>query len=151
MNLSAWSQNLTEDHAARFGARLVSKEELLAKSDFVTIHLILSRRTRGIIGARELASMKPSAYLINTSRGPIVDEDALIEALRSGRIAGAGLDVFDIEPLPMDHALRSMPNTVLTPHVGYVTVETYRVFYQDAVEDIAAFLSGSPVRVLTVQ
>ena len=150
MNLVAWSQNLTEERAAEFGARLVPKEELLTESDIVTIHLVLSDRTRGLLGERELSLMKPSAYLVNTSRGPIVDESSLIRALESGAIAGAGLDVFDIEPLPLDHKLRSLPNTVLTPHMGYVTAETYRIFYRDAVEDIAAFLSGSPVRELTV-
>ncbi len=149
MNLVAWSQNLTAERAAEFGARLVSKDELLSGSDFVTIHLVLSDRTRGLLGERELSLMKPSAYLVNTSRGPIVDESALIGALESGAIAGTGLDVFDIEPLPLDHKLRTLPNTVLTPHMGYVTAETYRIFYGDAVEDIAAFLSGSPVRVIS--
>jgi phosphoglycerate dehydrogenase-like enzyme len=150
MNLLAWSQNLTAERAAEFGASLVSKDELLSQSDIVTIHLVLSDRTRGLLGERDLSLMKPSAYLVNTSRGPIVDESSLIGALESGAIAGAGLDVFDIEPLPLDHKLRSLPNTVLTPHMGYVTAETYRIFYRDAVEDIAAFLSGSPVRELTV-
>ena len=149
MNLLAWSQNLTADRASEFGATLVSKDELLSESDIVTIHLVLSDRTRGLLGERELTLMKPSAYLVNTSRGPIVDESALIGALESGAIAGAGLDVFDIEPLPLDHKLRSLPNTVLTPHMGYVTAETYRIFYGDAVEDIAAFLSGNPVRVIS--
>ena len=149
MNLVAWSQNLTADRAAEFGARLASKDELLSESDIVTIHLVLSDRTRGLLGERDLSLMKPSAYLVNTSRGPIVDESALIGALESGTIAGAGLDVFDIEPLPIDHKLRALPNTVLTPHMGYVTVETYRIFYGDAVENIAAFLSGNPVRVIS--
>ncbi len=149
MNLVAWSQNLTAARAGEFGARLVSKDELLSDSDFVTIHLVLSDRTRGLLGERELLLMKESAYLVNTSRGPIVDESALIEALSSGAIAGAGLDVFDIEPLPLDHPLRTLPNTVLTPHMGYVTTETYQIFYQDAVEDIGAFLAGKPVRVLS--
>lgn len=146
MNIAAWSQNLTAERASAVGATLVSKDELLAMSDFVTIHLVLSQRTRGLIGAADLAKMKRSAYLINTSRGPIVDEDALIDALTSGRIAGAGLDVFDTEPLPIDHPLRTLPNTVLTPHMGYVTIETYRIFYRDAVEDVRAFLDGAPVR-----
>ena len=149
MNLLAWSQNLTAERAAEFGARLASKDELLRESDIVTIHLVLSDRTRGLLGQRELSLMKPSAYLVNTSRGPIVDEPALIAALESGAIAGAGLDVFDIEPLPLDHKLRSLPNTVLTPHMGYVTAETYRIFYRDAVENIVAFLSGNPVRVIS--
>ena len=151
MNVVAWSQNLTAERASEFGATLVSKEALLSESDVVTIHLVLSGRTRGLIGATELSLMKPSAYLVNTSRGPIVDEAALIDVLRSGAIAGAGLDVFDIEPLPVDHPLRSIPNTVLTPHMGYVTSETYRVFYGDAVEDISAFLAGSPVRVISAE
>lgn len=149
MNLLAWSQNLTAERAAEFGARLVSKDELLRESDIVTIHLVLSDRTRGLLGQRELSLMKPSAYLVNTSRGPIVDESALVGALESGAIAGAGLDVFDVEPLPLDHKLRSLPNTVLTPHMGYVTAETYRIFYGDAVEDIAAFLSGNLARVIS--
>ena len=148
MSLLAWSQNLTSDRADEFGATLVSKDELLPRSDIVTIHLVLSGRTRGLVGARELALMKPTAYLINTSRGPIVDEAALVEALQKGTIAGAGLDVFDQEPLPTDHPLRRLENTVITPHVGYVTEETYRVFLGEALEDVAAFLSGSPVRVL---
>ena len=118
-------------------------------SDVVTIHLVLSERSRGLIGGQELSSMKPTAYLVNTSRGPIVDESALIDALQGGTVAGAGLDVFDIEPLPLNHPLRSIPNTVLTPHMGYVTDETYRVFFGDAVENIKAFLSGSPVRVIS--
>ena len=148
MNVIAWSQNLTAERAEEFGATLVTKEELLSSSDIVTIHLVLSGRTRGLIGADELSLMKPTAYLVNTSRGPIVEEEALIDALTSGAIAGAGLDVFDIEPLPLDHPLRSIPNTVLTPHMGYVTAETYRVFYGDAVEDIRAFLDGGAVRVI---
>lgn len=149
MNLLAWSQNLTADRAAQFNASLVSKDELLTQSDIVTIHLVLSDRTRGLLGERELSLMKPSAYLINTSRGPIVDEPALIAALESNAIAGAGLDVFDTEPLPLDHKLRTLPNTVLTPHMGYVTAETYRIFYPHAVENIAAYLSGNPTRVLS--
>ena len=149
MNILAWSQNLTAERAAEFGARLVPKDELLSESDIVTIHLVLSDRTLGLLGERELSLMKPTAYLVNTSRGPIVDESALIAALESDAIAGAGLDVFDIEPLPLDNKLRRLPNTVLTPHMGYVTAETYRIFYHDVVEDIAAFLAGHPVRVLS--
>lgn len=148
MKVVAWSQNLTAERAGEFGASLVAKQELLESSDIVTIHVVLSGRTRGLLGAEELSSMKSSAYLVNTSRGPIVDESALIDALTSGTIAGAGLDVFDIEPLPLDHPLRSLPNTVLTPHMGYVTDETYRVFYGDAVENVRAFLEGNPVRVI---
>ena len=148
MNLLAWSQNLTAERAAEFGARLASKDSLLSESDIITIHLVLSDRTRGLLGEREISLMKESAYLVNTSRGPIVDESALIGALESGAIGGAGLDVFDIEPLPLDHKLRSLPNTVLTPHMGYVTAETYQIFYGDAVEDIVAFLAGNPVRMI---
>ena len=148
MELVAWSQSLTEERARGAGAKLVSKEELLGRSDVVTIHLKLSDRTRGLIGARELDAMKPGAYLVNTSRGPIVDEDALVEALEAGTIAGAGLDTFDTEPLPLDHPLRSMPNAVLTPHVGYVIEEGYRGYYGDAVENIVAFIAGAPIRVI---
>jgi phosphoglycerate dehydrogenase-like enzyme len=126
----------------------VSKEKLFSRSDIVTIHYKLSERSTGLVGAAELAMMKPTAYLINTSRGPVVDTDALLAALRNGRIAGAALDVYDTEPLPLGHPLRSAPNTVLTPHLGYVTDDLYRVFYGDAVEDIAAFAKGTPVRVL---
>ena len=149
MEVLAWSQNLTAARAAEVGATLVPKDELLARSDIVSIHLVLSERTRGLLGARELGLMKRSAYLVNTSRGPIVDEAALIAALRNGTIAGAGLDVFDPEPLPADHPFRSLPNIVVTPHLGYVTEETYRVFYGHALEGVQAFLRGAPVRVLS--
>jgi len=149
MEVLAWSQNLTRARAEEVGATLVAKDELLARSDIVSIHLVLSERTRGLLGARELGLMKRSAYLVNTSRGPIVDEAALIDALRNGIIAGAGLDVFDPEPLPADHPFRSLPNIVVTPHLGYVTEETYRVFYGHALEDVQAFLRGAPVRVLS--
>ena len=148
MEVLAWSQNLTAERAAEVGAALVPKDELLARSDFVSIHLVLGERTRGLIGARELGLMKRSAYLVNTSRGPIVDEAALIHALTDGTIAGAGLDVFDEEPLPPDHPFRRLPNTAITPHLGYVTEETYRVFYGQALEDIKAYLGGTPLRVL---
>ena len=149
MEVLAWSQNLTAERAAAVGATLAgSRDEVLARADIVTIHLVLSDRTRGLLGARELALMRPTAYLINTSRGPIVDEPALIAALRAGAIAGAGLDVFDEEPLAPDHPLRRLPNTVITPHLGYVTEETYRVFYPQALEDVRGFLAGTPVRVL---
>jgi D-3-phosphoglycerate dehydrogenase len=148
MKVIAWSQNLTEEKAAKGGARLVSKDELLQTSDFVTIHLVLSDRTRGLLGAADLAKMKNTAILINTSRGPIVDEAALVAALRQGTIAGAGLDVYDEEPLPLDHPLRHLPNTVITPHLGYVTEEGYRIFYGQALEDVKAWLAGQPVRVL---
>ena len=119
-------------------------------SDVVTVHLLLSKRTRGLIGADDLGRMKPTALLINTSRGPIVEQQALLDALREGRIGGAGLDVFDQEPLPLDHPLRTAPRTVLTPHLGYVTRNTYEIFYREAVEDVAAFLAGSPLRVVGV-
>lgn len=149
MSLLAWSQNLTAARAAQYGATLVSKDDLLSRSDIVTIHLVLSARTRGLISARELGLMQRTAYLINTSRGPIVEEQALIQALQQGTIAGAALDVFDEEPLPLDHPFRRLENTVITPHLGYVTVEGYRIFFGDAVEDMRAFLSGAPTRVIT--
>jgi phosphoglycerate dehydrogenase-like enzyme len=148
MTVLAWSQNLTAARAAEVGAALVSKDELLSRADVVSVHLVLGERTRGLIGARELGLMKPSAYLVNTSRGPIVDEAVLIRALREGRLAGAGLDVFDEEPLPLDHPFRRLANVVITPHLGYVTEETYRIFYGQALEDIRAFLRGEPVRVI---
>jgi phosphoglycerate dehydrogenase-like enzyme len=148
MRLLAWSTNLTADRAAEHGAELVSKRELFERSDFVTIHLKLSDRSRGLIGAGELGLLGRRGYLINTSRGPIVDEAALVAALRDGTIAGAGLDVFDVEPLPADHPLRTLPNTVLTPHIGFVSEQAYARIYGDAVEDILAWLGGSPIRVL---
>jgi phosphoglycerate dehydrogenase-like enzyme len=148
MEVLAWSQNLTAERAKEVGATLVPKDELLARSDIVSIHLVLGERTRGLVGAKELALMKRSAYLINTSRGPIVDEAALVRALGDGTIAGAGLDVFDEEPLPLDHPFRRLPNIVITPHLGYVTDETYRIFYGQALEDVKAYLDGAPVRVL---
>jgi phosphoglycerate dehydrogenase-like enzyme len=149
MDVIAWSQNLTATAAEAAGATRVEREELFRRSDVLTIHLVLSDRTRGLVGAAELAAMKPTAYLVNTSRGPIVDEAALAAHLRAGRIAGAALDVYGEEPLPRDDPVRSLPNTVLTPHLGYVTEATYRTFFREAVEDIAAWLGGSPVRVLT--
>ena len=144
----AWSQNLTADKAAEHGVRAVSRAQLFAESDVLSVHLVLSRRTRGLVGAADLRSMKPAAILVNTSRGPIIDEDALVETLREGRIHRAAIDVFDTEPLPADHPLRSLPNALLTGHVGYVTREQYETFYQDAVEDIAAFRSGAPIRLM---
>jgi phosphoglycerate dehydrogenase-like enzyme len=149
MKLVAWSQNLDPDIAKKAHAEAVSKEELFSSCDVVTVHYKLGPRSVGLVGAAELALMKPSAYLVNTSRGPIVDSAALLSALRSGSIAGAALDVFDVEPLPLSDPLRSAPNVVLTPHLGYVTEDAYRVFYGDAAEDIVAFASGSPVRVLS--
>jgi phosphoglycerate dehydrogenase-like enzyme len=148
MSVIAWSQNLTVERAAACGAALVAKDDLLTQADVVTIHLQLSDRTRGLLGARELGLMKATALLVNTSRGPIVDEDALVAALRQRTIAGAALDVFDEEPLPPDHPLRHLDGTVITPHLGYVTAEGYEVFYRDAVEDIRAFQGGHPIRVL---
>jgi phosphoglycerate dehydrogenase-like enzyme len=148
MNVVAWSENLTAEAARDVGVTAVERDELFARADVLTIHTVLSARTRGLVGAGELGLMKRSAVLVNTSRGPIVDEEALVAALHAGTIAGAALDVFDTEPLPVDHPLRTAPNTLLTPHIGYVTAGTYEVFYREAVEDIAAFLSGAPVRVL---
>ena len=148
MQVAAWSQNLDPDQAREIDVEPVSKEQLFARSDVVTIHYKLSPRSTGLVGAAELGLMKPTAYLVNTSRGPIVDGSALVTALRDGQIAGAALDVYDAEPLPLGDALRSLPNTVLTPHLGYAPDETYQVFYREAVEDIAAFVDGSPVRVL---
>jgi phosphoglycerate dehydrogenase-like enzyme len=148
MTVVAWSQNLTAERAAQFGASLVTKKDLFTRSDVLSIHLQLSDRTRGLVGAEELRSMKPAAYLINTSRGPIVDEKALLEALKDRKIAGAGLDVFDQEPLQFGHPLSKLDNVILTPHLGYVTKETYRIFYPDALEDIMSYLHGQPGRVL---
>ncbi|MFD9889032.1 D-2-hydroxyacid dehydrogenase family protein [Amycolatopsis sp. NPDC059027] len=148
METIAWSQNLTPEKAAEHGVTAVSKEELFARSDVLSIHLVLSRRSRGLVGAAELAAMKPSALLVNTSRGPIVDEAALVDALRRKEIAAAALDVYDIEPLPSDHPLRTLDNAILTPHLGYVAHEVYEVFYGDAVEDIAAYQAGNPIRVM---
>ena len=148
MEVLAWSQNLTAERAAAAGAALVGKEELMRRSDFISIHLVLSERTRGIVGAPELALMKPTAYLVNTARGPLVDGEALLGALGGGRIAGAGLDVYDQEPLPANHPLTKLPNAVLTPHLGYVTEEGYRAAYGDAVEDIRAYLQGKPMRIV---
>jgi D-3-phosphoglycerate dehydrogenase len=148
MEVIAWSQNLTAERATAAGAKLVSKEELFRQADVVTIHLVLSDRTRGLVGAPEFALMKSSAVLINTSRGPIVDEKALLETLRNNRIAGAGLDVFDVEPLPLDHPLRRMDNVVITPHLGYVSQQNYARYFPDIVEDIRGWLDGKPVRVI---
>jgi len=148
MEVIAWSQNLDAERAGRAGAKRVERDELLARSDVVTVHLVLSERTRGLIGGRELARMKPTAFLVNTSRGPIVDEAALAGALKSGALAGAGIDVYDSEPIGPDHPLLAAPNTVLTPHLGYVTRESYSAYFRGAVEDIAAWRCGAPMRVL---
>ena len=149
MNVVAWSQNLTRARCDELGVALVSREELFASSDFVAVHLTLGERSRGLIGATDFDLMKPTAYFINTSRGPIVEESALIEALGRKKIAGAGLDVYDIEPLPADHPLRGLSNTVTTPHQGYVTKENYETFFATAVENIRAWLDGEPINVLT--
>ncbi|MEU7409414.1 D-2-hydroxyacid dehydrogenase family protein [Streptomyces sp. NPDC042638] len=147
MRVSAWSQHLTKERAEEVGVELAaSKEELLRTSDFVSIHLALSDRTRGLLGPTELSLLQPTAYLINTSRAAIVDQDALLAALREGRFAGAGVDVFDIEPLPADHPLRTAPRLLATPHLGYVSQANYATYYSHAVEDIQAFLAGDPVR-----
>lgn len=149
MRTIAWSQNLTEEKAKAAGADLVSKEDLFRNADFITIHLVLSDRSRGLVGAKELGLMKKTSYLINTSRGPIVDEKALIAALQNNAIAGAGLDVFDMEPLPLNHPFRKMDNVVITPHLGYVSEQNYRKYFPDIVEDIRAWLDGKPVRVIS--
>ncbi|MCU7729248.1 D-2-hydroxyacid dehydrogenase family protein [Actinoplanes sp. KI2] len=149
MRVIAWSENLTPERAEAAGATLVSRDELFAASDVLTVHLKLSERTVGLVGAAELAAMKPGAILVNTSRGPIVDEAALVTALTAGSIAGAGLDVYDVEPLPAENPLRGAPNTVLLPHLGYVTDATYRTWYEQVVENVVAWRAGSPVRVLS--
>jgi phosphoglycerate dehydrogenase-like enzyme len=148
MKVIAWSQNLTPEQATERGAERVEKDELLRRSDVISIHLVLSPRSRGLVGAREFGLMKPTALLINTSRGPIVDEAALLAALREKRIAGFGGDTYDVEPLPPDHPLRAEPRALLTPHLGYVTEETYRDFYRGMVQAIEAWLAGRPINVL---
>jgi phosphoglycerate dehydrogenase-like enzyme len=148
MRVIAWSPHLTLERAAAAGAQFVDRDRLFAESDVLTVHVVLGEGTRGLVGASELALMKHTAYLINTSRGPIVDESALVAALEEGSLAGAGLDVYDVEPLPAGHPLLTAPNTVLTPHIGYVTDTGYRTMYADAVEDIAAYLDGKPLREL---
>ena len=148
MKVIAWSQNLTAEKAKEVGAELVSKDDLFKRADVISVHLILSDRSRGLIGAHELGLMKPTAYIVNTARGPIIDEKALIAALADNKIAGAGLDVFDVEPLPKDHAFRRLDNVVLTPHLGYVSAENYTVQFREVVEDIRAFIDGKPVRVI---
>ena len=149
MEVIAWSQNLTVEFAVQHGVRRVEKDELFASSDVLSVHVVLGERTRGLVGARELALMKSTAILVNTARGPIIDENALITTLRERRIAGAGLDVFTHEPLADDSPLRTLPNVVLTPHQGHNVQEFFEVAYSDVVENISAFLSGKPMRILT--
>jgi len=148
MKVIAWSQNLTPEKAKEAGAEYVSKEDLFRNADFVTIHLVLGDRSRGLIGAADIARMKPTAYLINTARAPIVDQPALIRALQEKKIAGAGLDVYETEPLPLDHPYRKLDNVVITPHLGYVSEQNYRKYFPDVVEDIRSWLDGKPVRVI---
>ena len=148
MDVIAWSQHLTDDRAAEVGAEAVSKDELLGRSDVLSIHLVLSERTRGLFGADELSRMRRTAVLINTSRGPIVDQQALVDALRDGTIAGAGLDVYDVEPLPGGRVLTSLDNVVLLPHLGYVSEPAMRNMYEQVVEAIAGWCDGTPIRTL---
>jgi phosphoglycerate dehydrogenase-like enzyme len=149
MRVIAWSQNLTEARCDEVGATRVDKDTLFREADVLTIHLVLSDRTRGLVGRRELALMKPSAILVNSSRGPIVDEDALAAALEQRQIRAAGLDAYSVEPLPLDHPFRRLDNIVTTPHLGYVTEGCYRIFHRDIVEDIVAWLDGQPVRLVS--
>src|ERR1700728_3174234 len=149
MKVIAWSQNLTPEKASEAGATYVSKDDLFRQSDFIPIHVVLSPRSRGLVGAKEFGLMKPTAYIINTSRGPIIDEAALLAVLRDKKIAGAGLDVFDIEPLPVDHPLRKMDNVVITPHLGYVSTQNYQHYFAGVADDIRGFLDGKPARVMT--
>ena len=148
MDVVAWSQNLTAERAAQAGATMVTKEELFRTADFVSIQLVLSDRSRGLVGAADLALMKPTAILVNTSRGPIVDEKAMLAALQSGRLAHAALDVYGTEPLPADHPLRKLENVTLSPHLGYVSEDVFRTFWGDCVENVEAWLDGKPVRIL---
>ena len=149
MKVIAWSQNLTPERCKEVGVEYSTKEDLFRNADVVTIHLVLSDRTRGLVGANELGSMKKSAYIVNTSRGPIIDEKALLDALNKKQIAGAGLDVFDVEPLPLDHPYRKMDNVVITPHLGYVSQQNYEKYYPDIVDNIRGFLDGKPARIVT--
>ena len=149
MNVIAWSQNLTEEKAHDKNTTYVDLDTLMSESDFISIHTVLSERTLGLIDSSKLQLMKKSSFIVNTSRGPIIDESALVEALDNAQIAGAGLDVFGLEPMPSDHPLITSNRTVITPHIGYVTQETYKIFYEHTVECIAAFINGKPVRVLS--
>jgi phosphoglycerate dehydrogenase-like enzyme len=151
MDVVAWSENLTPERAIAAGALYLPKDELLATSDVISIHLVLSERTRGLIGAADLAKMKKGAILVNTSRGPIVDEGALLVALASGQLAHAALDVYDREPLPADHPLRRIENVTLSPHLGYVTQESFRMYYEDTIENVEAWLDGKPLRLLNTE
>ncbi len=151
MEVSAWSPNLTDERAAAAGVARLDKADLFASSDVVSVHLVLSERTQGIVGAADFAAMKPTGLFVNTSRAGLVDEAALMAALREGRIGGAGIDVFPVEPLPVDSPWRDLPNTVLTPHLGYVTRQNYAVFYRDALDDILAWQAGAPVRLLSAR
>jgi phosphoglycerate dehydrogenase-like enzyme len=146
MNVIAWSQNLTAESAAEAGVKRVDKDELFRLSDIISLHLVLGERSRGVVGRHELALMKPSAFIVNTARGPLIDEQALIEVLQARRIAGAGLDVYWQEPIPNDHPLLKLDNVVLTPHLGYVVEESYSAFYGDIVEAVTAWLDGKPIR-----
>lgn len=149
MSVMAWSQNLTAERCAEVGVRLApSKDALLAEADFISIHLVLSDRTRGIIGAGDFAKMKPTARFINTARGPLVDQAALIDALEQGTIAGAGIDVYDIEPLPADHPMRKLPRAHITPHLGFVTDTNFKLWYGQTAEDVRAWVAGKPLRIL---
>ena len=149
MKVIAWSQNLTPEKCQEAGVAYAGKVDLFRQSDFITLHVVLSPRTRGLVGAKELGLMKPTAYIINTSRGPIIEEASLLAALRDRKIAGAGLDTFDVEPLPLDHPLRKLDNAVITPHLGYVSEQNYRHYFAGVAEDIRGFLDGKPVRVMT--
>ena len=146
MNVIAWSPNLTAERCKEVGVGYATKEELFATADIITIHVVLSQRSRGLVGREDLARMKPTAYLVNTARGPIVDEAALLETLQQKKIAGAAIDVFSVEPLPVDHPFRKLDNIVLTPHLGYVTEESFRAHYSQMVEGIDAWLKGEPLR-----
>ena len=148
MKVIAWSQNLTPERCKEVGVEYSSKDDLFRNADVITIHLVLSDRTRGLVGAKELGLMKKTAYLVNTSRGPIIDEKALIDALNAKQIAGAGLDVFDVEPLPLDHPFRKMDKVVITPHLGYVSQQNYEKYYPDIVANIRGFLDGKPTRIV---
>ena len=149
MNVQAWSQNLTAETCAEQGVTYAGKEQFFATSDFISLHLKLSPRVTGIVGAAELSLMKPDSYLVNTSRGPLIDVPALCDALRAGQIAGAAIDVFDVEPLPADDVMRKTPNLLMTPHIGYVTKETMSIFYGQTCESLEAYLAGSPIRLLS--